>query len=1001
MPPQVSHQTASAPPAVAAERGALVQRTASLLVWVFGLPQGMEQLPQRAVHSALAVRQMVVEASAPDMPPYPTVRLAVHLGAMRVDSQALDSTPRLLPVGNTLVLPVRLLGQSEPGAIVVSPEVGRSVDGWVTLEARPLRLRPEDATRVGGYAVVGVSPGREVWAGRQRPTRSPLVGRERELMLLDAILDQVKAVRGQVVSLVGAPGMGKSRLLDEFRQSFTGQRVRYAAGQCLAYGSVTPYLPVLELLRDHCGVTADDRPQTLITRVRASLQQANLDPDASLPYLLPLLGVPVEADQLPPLSAEARKARTFETVQQLFLASSQQQPLVLAVENLHWIDPTSEAVLASLVEGLAGASILMLATFRPGYRPLWLDKSYATQIALHPLGPDESRQVVRSVLRTTTLTPALEQQLLARAEGNPFFLEELAYTLLEHDGQSSALTVPDTIQAVIAGRIDRLPSHERHLLQAAAVIGKTVPLPLLRAMTALPDETLSRHLAHLQAAEFLYAASALPTATYAFRHILIQETAYQALLSTTRRQYHQQIAQALAEHFPALAATQPELLAHHYTEASCTAPAIVARQRAGELAADRSAHVEAIAHFTKGLALLQDLPATPEHLQQELALQLALGPALVATRGTAAPEVEQTYVRARALCAQVGETPRLFSTLWSLCRLYHTRGALPAARELGEQLYHLAQHETASTHLLEAHGALGGVLFSMGEYAAARTHVEQGIPLSDSTAQRALALRHAWAPGVHCLIYAANTLWCLGYPVQALRRCQEALALAQELAHPHGLAFAQHFAALLFHRRREATVVQAQADALLTLATAQGFPLFVGLGTCWRGWALAMQGQNEAGLAQLHQGLAAVLATGQVLARPLYLFLLAEAAGYAGQVEEGLRLLAEVLMVVEASGLGDLHAEVYRLQGELLLRQAAPNAVQAEVCFQQALAIARRQQARSWELRAAVCLSRLWQRQGQRVAARQLLAEVYDWFTEGFDTVNLQEARALQKELSG
>jgi predicted ATPase len=345
-------------------------------------------------------------------------------------------------------------------------------------------------------------------------------------------------------------------------------------------------------------------------------------------------------------------------------------------------------------------------------------------------------------------------------------------------------------------------------LQAAAVIGKTVPLPLLHAITALPDETLSRHLAHLQAAEFLYAASALPTATYAFRHILIQETAYQALLSTTRRQYHQQIARALAEHFPALAATQPELLAHHYTEAGCTAPAIVARQRAGELAAERSAHVEAIAHFTKGLALLQDLPATPERLQQELALQLPL-------------------------------------------------------------------------------------------------------------------------------------------------------------------------------------------------ATAQGFPLFVGLGTCWRGWALAMQGQSEAGLAQPHQGLAAVLATGQVLARPLYLFLLAEATRYAGQVEEGLRLLAEVLTVVEASRLGDLHAEVYRLQGELLLCQAVPNAVQAEVCFQQALVIARHQQAKSWELRAAVCLSRLWQRQGRRVAARQLMAEVYDWFTEGFDTVELQEAKALMEELGG
>jgi predicted ATPase len=380
-------------------------------------------------------------------------------------------------------------------------------------------------------------------------------------MLLDAILEQVKAGRGQVVSLVGAPGMGKSRLLNEFRQSLTGQRVRYAQGQCLAYGSVTPYLPVLDLLRDHCGITADDRPERLITQTRASLRQAGLDPDGSLPLLLHLLGLPVDDDQLAHLSVEARKARTFEAIRQLFLTGSRQQPVVLAVENLHWIDPTSEALLASLVHVMAGASILLLATFRPGYRPLWLDKSYATQLALHPLGPDESRQVVRSVLRDTALTPALEQQLLARAEGNPFFLEELAYMVQEHGEGQPALAVPDTIQAVLAARIDRLPTPERQLLQAASVIGKDIAVPLLQAITDLSETVLYRGLAHLQATEFLSAAGGLSTATYTFRHILIQETAYQALLTSTRRQYHQQIAQTLVEHFPDLAATQPERLA--------------------------------------------------------------------------------------------------------------------------------------------------------------------------------------------------------------------------------------------------------------------------------------------------------------------------------------------------------------------------------------------------------------------------------------------------------
>jgi hypothetical protein len=444
--------------------GVMVEHTASRLVWVFGVPQGLEQLPQRAVHSALAIRQMVVDASAPELPPCPAVHLAVHLGAVRVDRYAADPAAHILAVGETLTLPVRLLRQAAPGEIVLSPEVGRLVDGWVALEARSLRLHAGGSARVGAYAVVGVGPGRETWAGSRRPSRSPLVGRERELLLLDAILEQVVAGRGQAVSLVGAPGMGKSRLLDEFRQRLTGQRVRYVEGHCLAYGSGIPYLPILDLLRDYCGITAYDSPETLCTKVLISLQQASLDPEASLPYLLHLLGVPSDADQLAHLSAEARKARTFEAMRQLFLTSSQRQPLVNAVENLHWIDPTSEALLASLVEGLAGVPTLVLATCRPGYRAPWLDKSYATQIALQPLGPDESRQVVRSVMRDTVLTQALEEQLMARAEGNPFFLEELAYTVREHGERQPPLAVPDTIQAVLAARMDRLPTPERQLL---------------------------------------------------------------------------------------------------------------------------------------------------------------------------------------------------------------------------------------------------------------------------------------------------------------------------------------------------------------------------------------------------------------------------------------------------------------------------------------------------------------------------------------------------------
>jgi predicted ATPase len=464
------------------------------------------------------------------------------------------------------------------------------------------------------------------------------------------------------------------------------------------------------------------------------------------------------------------------------------------------------------------------------------------------------------------------------------------------------------------------------------------------------------------------------------------------LLKATRLRYHQQVARVLAERFPETVETQPELVAHHYTEAGLPAQAIPYWQQAGQQALQRSANSEAIQHLTTGLALLATLPETPARVQQELDLQIARGPALSAAKGLAAPEVEQAYARARALCQQLGETPQRFPTLRGLCEFYRNRGAMPTAREVGEQLFRLAQREAEPTHLLEAHEALGTTLFYLGEYPVARRHLEQGIALTPPAAQRALTYRYGVAPGVRCLAFAALTLWCLGSPAQAVRRSQEALALAQELAHPQSLAVAQHFAAYLHYRRREAPAVQAQAEALQILATAQGFPLWGGLGICWRAWALAEQGQGEEGLAQLHQGMAVALATGQELSRPLCLVLMAEAAGHAGQVAEGLRWLTEALTAIEASGRGELLAEAYRLQGEFLLHQAGPDAAQAEVSFQQALTIARRQQAKSCELRAAMSLSRLWQHQGKRIEARQLLAEIYGWFTEGFDTVDLQEA---------
>jgi predicted ATPase len=440
-------------------------------------------------------------------------------------------------------------------------------------------------------------------------------------------------------------------------------------------------------------------------------------------------------------------------------------------------------------------------------------------------------------------------------------------------------------------------------------------------------------------------------------------------------------------------------LAVHFEHGRDYLRAVSYLQYAAENALRWNAPPEAIRHVTKGLELLQTWPDTAERTQQELNFLIMLGPALIATKGSAAPEVEQIYARAQGLCQQLGETPQLLPALRGLCRFYRNRGALETARQLGEQLDRLARREAALATRLEAHETLGNTLFMLGEYSAAQIHLQQGIALTEPQMQQALALRYGVAPGVTCLAYTIHTLWCLGYPQQALQRSQETIALAEALAHPHSLALAQFFVASLYHRRRDIPAVQAQAEALLTLATAQGFSLWAGFATCWRGWALVMQGESDIGMIQLRQGLAAVLATGQTLSRPFCLILLVEAAGQAGQIAAGLRLLDKALTAFETSGRGDMWSEAYRLQGELLLRQAVPEVAQAEACFHQALGLARRQQARSWELRAATSLGRLWHRQGRRAEARALLAEVYNWFTEGFDTADVREAHLLLEAL--
>jgi predicted ATPase len=658
------------------------------------------------------------------------------------------------------------------------------------------------------------------------------------------------------------------------------------------------------------------------------------------------------------------------------------------------IGPSTLELLSLLIDQGASVPLCLVLTARPEFHPPWAMVAHLTALTLRRFASAQVARLATHVAGNKALPPIVLEEIVRKTDGVPLFVEELTKVVLESgllqeqddrydlSGPLPPLAIPATLHDALMARLDRLAA-AKLVAQLGAVIGRTFAYDLVQAVAPLDAATLRGALAQLVEAELVAQRGIPPQATYTFKHALIQDAAYQSLLRSTRQQYHQRLAQVLETRFPETTETQPELLAYHYTEAGLREPAIAYWQRAGQQALQRSAYPEAVQHLSMGLALLATLPETPARAQQELDLQISLGPALRATKGTGAPEVEQTYARARALCAQVGDTPQLFPTLWGLYQLYLTRGALPTAQEFGEQLYRLAQRAAAPMSHLEAQEALGTTLFYLGDYATAWTHLEQGIALIDTAAQQAHVLRHdTTAPEARCLAMAAHTLWCLGYPAQAMQRGQEALALAQTLAHPYRLAVAQHWMAWLHQRRRDVLGVRERADALLSLATAQGFPTWVGYGIFWQGWTLAAQDQGEAGLAQMRQGIAAVWATWQALSRPF-----------------GLVLLAEALEALETNAPGDMRAEAHRLQGELLLRQPAPDAAQAEVCFQQALAVARHQQAKFWELRTALSLSHLWQQQGKRAAAYELLAPVYGWFTEGFDPADLQEAKVLLEEL--
>jgi class 3 adenylate cyclase/predicted ATPase len=996
--------------------GHIAQLLGDGLLVYFCYPQAHEDDPHRAVRTGLGILAAMEDLNTGLQKAKGiqlAIRIGVHTGLVVVGEMGGGGRQEQLALGEVPNVCSRIQGLAASNTIAMSEATYRLVQGYFEcqdLGAQTLRGVTEP---VHVYRVLQESGARGRLDVATTRGLTPLIGREQEVGLLLERWAQVKAGHGHVVLLTGDAGIGKSRLVQMLKEHVAHELHMQWECRSSEYYQNTALFPITDLFQRLLRFQAEDTPDEKLGKLEHVLSQYRLPLEESVPLFAPVFSVPMPENHYPPLnlSPQRQRQKRLETIVAVLLELAERQPVLFIVEDIHWTDPTTLELLNLLIDQAPTASMLILLTCRPHFQPAWHHRSYITEITVNRLSPTQVAQIVTRMTDGKTFPAAVLQQITEKTDGVPLFVEELTKAVLEAgelqdvDGQYvmtgtlSSFTIPATLQDSLMARLDRLIS-AKGIAQLGAAIGRQFAYDLLQAVSQLDEATLQRELGRLVEAEIVYQRGVPPQAYYFFKHALIRDAAYESLLRGTRQHYHQQIAQVLEAQFPETAEAEPELLAHHYTEANLTEKGVHYWYTAGQKASERSAHVEAIAHLRQGLKLLETLPETPQRLQREVNMYIALGASLIATKSYAAPEVGETYTRARQLCQHLEDPYQLVPALRGLVHYYNVRAELQTAQALGEQLLSLAQHAQDSAMLVAASRAGGTTLFWMGAVASAQIHFAQGIALYDPTQHRTSAFLYGEDAGVICHSFAAWTLWYCGYAKQGMIRNDEALTLAQQRAHPLSLGFALSMAAMFHQCRREMRAAQERAEAAIILTQEQGFPYWMAVGSIMRGWTLAQQGQAQEGIEQINQGMMDYRATGAEIARPYWLALLAEAHGTMGQPEAGLTALAEALTVVDKTGERWYEAEIHRLKGALLLQQNSDNQAEAENCFQQAITIAQTQQAKSFELRTATSLARLWQQQGKRQEAHDLLAPVYGWFTEGFDTPDLKDAQTLLDELA-
>ena len=978
--------------------GHVAKKLGDGLMALFGYPVAQENDAERAVRAALSIQRALVELnrkSAGSAKPALAARIAVESGPVVVDAAGEI-------YGDVPNVAARAQALAEPGTVVITARVQRQIAGLFVAEERgshQLKGVPEPVTL---FRLVRASGG-----GRRAGQRhlTPLVGRDEEIAMLMRRWERARQGNGQLVLILGEPGLGKSRLIEEFHARLREVPHTWVEWTCSQLLQNTPLHPIAEWGRIRFG-GADVPAEQRLADLENSLAQVKLDPTENAALLGPLLDIPVPPKHTPTFAPEELRRRQLAALTNWVMAGARVQPVVLALEDLQWADPTTLDVLRGIAERGALAPLFVLITARPEFRPSWGARSHHGTISLAPLDRYQVVHMVGELAARHALAKEVIEGVTDRTGGVPLFVEEVTRLLLERGEQGGTQAIPLTLQQSLTARLDRL-GPAREVAQIGAVIGRDFSYALLRAVACMEDAPLQMALERLAEADILLVQGLPPESDYRFKHALIQDAAYENLLKSRRQVLHRRVAEALRDNVAATAAAEPELLAHHFTRAGLTEAAIEWWGKAGQRSLERSALVEGAEQLTRALAQIAALPATAALRREEIKLQVTLITPLIHIKGYAAPETKAAAERASLLIKQaqeLGESPEdpllLFSVLYGFWTANYVAFNGDVMRELAAQFLALAEKQSLTVPLMIGHRLMGHSLMLTGDIAEGRSHLDQAIAPYNSTEHRPLATRFGQDHRVSVLSYRSIALWLLGHPGAALADADHVRKDAREIGQAPTLMFALLHASLTHILCGNYAAAKAEADELAALADDRGASFWKAFGTSVQGCLFAQTGRPRDSVHMITSGITASRSTGSTMWTPLYLSCRAKAYAELGQFEEAWLSIDEAITAVEATKERWCEADIHRIAGEIALTLPDPDATKAEGYFERALAVARKQQAKSLELRAAMSMARLWRDQGKRDAARDLLAPVYNLFTEGFDTLDLKEAKALLAELA-